>query len=48
MTGDVELGQQVKTLFDEIDIDWEGHLARFTGDVVAFQVGSLFRQEPTC
>ena len=44
MTGDVELGQQVKTLFDEIDIDWEGHLARFTGDVVAFQVGSLFRQ----
>ena len=44
ITGDVELGQKVKTLFDEIDIDWEGHLAQFTGDVVAHQVGSLFRQ----
>ncbi len=44
ITGDVELGQQVKKLFDEIDIDWEGHLAQFTGDVVAYQVGSLVRQ----
>ena len=44
ISGDVALGQQVKTLFDEIDIDWEGHLARFTGDVVAYQVGSLVRQ----
>lgn len=44
LTGDVELGQQVKKLFDELDIDWEGHLAQFTGDVVAHQIGSLFRQ----
>jgi len=44
ISGDVELGQQVKKLFDEVDIDWEGHLARFTGDVVAFQVGSFVRQ----
>ena len=44
ISGDIELGQQVKKLFDEIDIDWEGHLAQFTGDVVAYQVGSLFRQ----
>jgi len=44
ISGDVELGQQVKKLFDEMDIDWEGHLARFTGDVVAYQVGSFFRQ----
>lgn len=44
ISGDVELGQAIKKLFDEIDIDWEGHLARFTGDVVACQVGSLFRQ----
>ena len=44
ISGDVELGQQVKQLFDEIDIDWEGHLAQFTGDVVAYQVGSLVRQ----
>lgn len=44
MSGDVELGQHVKQLFDELDIDWEGHLAHFTGDVVAYQIGSLFRK----
>ena len=44
LSGDVELGQQVKKLFDELDIDWEGHLAHFTGDVVAHQLGSFFRQ----
>lgn len=44
LSGDIELGQSVKQLFDELDIDWEGHLAHFTGDVVAHQVGSLFRK----
>lgn len=44
LSGDTELGQQVKKLFDELDIDWEGHLAHFTGDVVAHQIGSVFRQ----
>lgn len=44
MSGDIELGQDVKKLFDEMDIDWEGHLAHFTGDVVAHQIGSLFRK----
>jgi ubiquinone biosynthesis protein UbiJ len=44
MSGDIELGQKVKKLFDEMDIDWEGHIAHFTGDVVAHQIGSLVRQ----
>jgi ubiquinone biosynthesis protein UbiJ len=44
MSGDIELGQKIKKLFDEVDIDWEGHLARFTGDVVAYQIGSLVRK----
>ncbi len=44
LSGDIELGQRVKQLFDDIDIDWEGHLAHITGDVVAHQIGSLFRQ----
>jgi len=44
LSGDVELGHQVKKIFDSIDIDWEGHLAQFTGDVVAYQIGSFFRQ----
>lgn len=43
MTGDTELGQQVKQLFDSIDIDWEGHVAHFTGDVVAHQLGRFAR-----
>ena len=43
ISGDVELGQQVKALFDSIEIDWEGHLAHFTGDVVAHQIGSWVR-----
>jgi ubiquinone biosynthesis accessory factor UbiJ len=44
ISGDLELGQQVKKLFDELDIDWEGHMAEFTGDVVAHQLGSWVRQ----
>lgn len=44
MSGDVELGQQVKELFDDMEIDWEGHLAHFTGDVVAHQIGSFVRK----
>ena|SRR3990167_5227974 len=44
LSGDIELGQQIKKLVDELDIDWEGHLAQFTGDVVAYQIGSLVRR----
>lgn len=44
ISGDIELGQEVKRLFDELDIDWEEHLAHFTGDVVAHQIGSFVRK----
>lgn len=44
ISGDLALGQAVKNLFDEMDIDWEGHLAHFTGDVVAHQIGSVMRK----
>ena len=44
ISGDIELGQKVKLLFDELDIDWEGHLAHFTGDVIAHQIGSFVRE----
>lgn len=44
MSGNIELGQQVKNLFDAMDIDWEGHLSHFTGDVVAHQIGSFVRK----
>ncbi|MDF1677894.1 MAG: SCP2 sterol-binding domain-containing protein [Legionellaceae bacterium] len=44
ITGDTEFGQAVKQLFDSVDIDWEGHLAHFTGDVVAHQIGRFVRR----
>ncbi|STX50023.1 Protein YigP [Legionella busanensis] len=44
VSGDIELGLAIKKLFDEIDIDWEGHLAHFTGDVIAYQLGSMIRR----
>lgn len=44
ISGDVTLGQSIKRLFDDLDIDWEGHLAHFTGDVVAHQIGSWVRR----
>lgn len=44
ISGDIELGQEIKKLFDNIDIDWESHLAQFTGDVAAHQIGSIFRE----
>lgn len=44
ISGDLLLGQKIKTLFDNLSLDWEGHLAHFTGDVVAHQIGSFWRQ----
>lgn len=41
--GDLELGQQIRTLLKNIDIDWEEYLAKLTGDIVANQIGSLTR-----
>lgn len=44
ITGDIEVGQKIKAIFDQVDIDWEGHLANFTGDVVAYQIGNIIRR----
>lgn len=41
--GDVETGQGFKRLLDELDIDWEEQLARYTGDIAAHKLGDLFR-----
>ncbi|MDQ5930215.1 MAG: ubiquinone biosynthesis accessory factor UbiJ [Bacteroidota bacterium] len=44
ISGDIQLGQELKEIFDKIDIDWEGHLAHFTGDVVAYHLSKVFRK----
>jgi ubiquinone biosynthesis protein UbiJ len=41
--GDVELGTKLQRIFERLDIDWEEHLSRLTGDIVAHQLGNTVR-----
>jgi ubiquinone biosynthesis protein UbiJ len=41
--GDLETGRHFQSLFDKLDIDPEEKLSRFTGDIIAHQIGRLFR-----
>lgn len=43
ISGDTELGQQLRDILAAMDIDWEEHLSRFTGDVIAHQAGNAAR-----
>lgn len=43
ISGDVETAQQFSRSLEQIDIDWEEHLSRLTGDTVAHQMGRTFR-----
>lgn len=43
ITGNVELGQQLRDILDHLDIDWEEQLSHLTGDIVAHQLGELAR-----
>lgn len=43
LSGDVELGQQFKTILDGIEIDWEEHLSSVTGDLLARKLGNAAR-----
>lgn len=43
ITGDIELGQQVRDLLQQMNIDWEEQLSKFTGDVIAHQIGQGVR-----
>lgn len=43
ISGDTELGQLFKRLFDKLDIDWEEQLSRYTGDIIAHKLGNLVR-----
>lgn len=43
ITGDVELGQRFHRLLRDMDIDWEEHISKITGDVIAHQLGNIAR-----
>ena len=47
ISGDTELGQHFKRLFDSLDIDWEEQLSHYTGDIFAHKLGNLFRTGKT-
>ncbi len=42
-SGDPDLGQRFQQIIDRFEIDWEGELAKVTGDVIAHQAGSAAR-----
>lgn len=43
ISGDMALGQHFQALFQQLDIDWEEHLSRITGDVIAHSLGNVAR-----
>ena len=43
ISGDTDTAQKFSICLNEIDIDWEEHLSRLTGDAVAHQVGRFSR-----
>lgn len=43
ISGDTELGHSFGRVMADIDIDWEEQLSRVTGDIIAHQVGNLWR-----
>ncbi len=43
ISGDTRLGRQFKKILSQLDIDWEEQLSRYTGDLVAHQVGNVVR-----
>ena len=44
ITGDVETGQAFKAVLDDMDIDWEEQLSKFTGDIIAHQLGNTAKR----
>ncbi|WP_031434604.1 ubiquinone biosynthesis accessory factor UbiJ [Methylomarinum vadi] len=41
--GDTHTGHKFQRLFQQLDIDLEEQLSRFTGDIIAHKIGNLFR-----
>lgn len=44
ISGDIEVGEKIRRIIAEMDIDWEEHLSKLTGDIMAHYIGTGFRQ----
>ncbi len=44
ITGDVRLAQQFSRLIGQLDIDWDEHLSKITGDTAAHHIGRTLRR----
>ena len=44
ISGDLAVAEKLSALFRQIDIDWEAHLARITGDTLAHQIAFRGKQ----
>lgn len=44
ITGSAELGQQVVTLFNELEIDWEEYLSHWIGDIPTHHVSTVTKK----
>jgi ubiquinone biosynthesis accessory factor UbiJ len=44
LEGDIMIAHKIQNLFKGIQIDWEELLSRFTGDIIANQIGLLVKQ----
>lgn len=42
--GNAQIAQQFQKILSELDIDWEEHLAQYTGDVVAVKITQTAKQ----
>jgi ubiquinone biosynthesis protein UbiJ len=43
LSGDKELAQRFVTILQTAEVDWERHLSRYTGELIAQEVGRLVR-----
>ncbi len=44
ITGDLTIGHRFQRLFEQLDVDIEEQLSRYTGDVIAHKIGHFFRR----
>ena len=43
MSGNMEVGRQFRNMLKNVDIDWEEVVSKYTGDIVAHQLGNTVR-----